>query len=578
MKKTRVYRLNKNGKLYYYDEETKKIGQASKKEKKDYAEQLKKEIIHDIKKTGYTALFLTVLGVGLLKKTNGYSNYQMVKTSIECFLDNESENQIICDEILSYIKIYKKEEYLPIYRYIVANYKYRLNLMDMRKIFELLKQDYETIIQKNNLVSDCIQSIASSEKEDYTGNIRLSIICDIVGKDEAIYLLLTNQEEKLINLIHEKTGITIDKVKILLLDLMKLNCTPNNTKDLDNYVYFDITEKIIDTYDSIPLEKELLLSRIQNKEVNFIPVGSFLSRGKDEYPIKVMNDTLNTVINVPSKTLPENIPNVLNRITNDFFESSLSSNSEILTLISYLQNKSPMMEYYYNNLSKKEKKEYIYGISNFYQTIDINLKWIIYGIEKNDEQAIITYLKIYLDILNRSDIDLYRICEINHILKYFETKEYENDLQKETIKRILAEFKEEIQNNFAFYGYEEYNSLVGKNDVTFTIKDNLYQIPQIIDYKIFKVKYDNDSNEFYWKVEIPKEDNDITPALLVSYKDGSVKYVNFNDFFANAKIVETDKFVIYEKRVEGEEIEVFNIIEEYLQQKRKGNGKKKINI
>lgn len=577
MKKTRVYRLNKNGKLYYYDEETKKIGQASKKEKKDYAEQLKKEIMHDIKKTGYTALFLTVLGVGLLKKTNGYSNYQMVKTSIECFLDNESENQIICDEILSYIKIYKKEEYLPIYRYIVANYKYRLNLMDMRKIFELLEQDYETIIQKNNLVSDCIQSIVSSEKEDYTGNIRLSIICDIVGKDETIYLLLTNQEEKLIDLIHEKAGITIDKVKILLLDLMKLNSTLNSTKNLDNYVYFDITERIIDTYDSIPLEKELLISCIQNKEVNFIPVGSFLSRGKYEYPIKVMN-ALNTVINVPSKTLPENIPNVLNRITNDFLESSLSSNSEILTLISYLQNKNPMMEYYYNNLSENEKKEYIYGISNFYQTIDINLKWIIYGIEKNDEQAIITYLKIYLDILNRRDIDLYRICEINHILKYFETKEYKNDLQKETIKRILTEFKEVIQNNFAFCGYEEYNSLVGRNDVTFTIKDNLYQIPQIIDYKIFKVKYDNDSNEFYWKVEIPKEDNDITPALLVSYKDGSVKYVNFNDFFANAKIIENDKFVIYEKRVEGEEIEVFNIIEEYLQQKRKGKGKKKINI
>ena len=121
---------------------------------------------------------------------------------------------------------------------------------------------------------------------------------------------------------------------------------------------------------------------------------------------------------------------------------------------------------------------------------------------------------------------------------------------------------------------EEYKSLVGRDDVKFERIDNKTQLPQQINYKVIKVKSEK-AEEYFWEVKIPKSDIEITPILLVYYPDGTVKLENFNAFFINAKITETDSYIKYEKRADGEEIFIYNFLETYLEKKRKGIQRKK---
>ncbi len=577
--KNRIYRVNKkDNRLYYYDKNTKKRGLASKEELLAYKKELQEELKKEMKIIGFSILFLYGAGHFLTKEIDGYTNIQAVKTRIECFLDRENQPEILDEEINNYLKRFQKEEFIPIYNYLMEHYASRLTVSDMRKTFALFSNDYQALTQENNLVSDCINSITAAKNKEYIGNIRLSIICDIVGEEDAIYWLLTNQEDMVINCLQEKTGRSKDEIKCFLLDLSRLNKVIQNMDVNKNYEYYSVSKALVSTYDRVPIEKELLLSLMLKEEPDFIPVGSFQTRKNDLYPVRIVKDPLNsTVIEVPkSINSASDIQKIFDIMAINACKEAIESNHETVTLLSYLERTSSSMFSYYDNLeSDKIKQSYITYLNDYLMKKSIDLNTLLYGIENKDEKAIFTYLEAYIRTFENSEVSIKRICEVNHIIEYFQKQaSLEKGEKKIYLRQLLNEFQNVIVEDLELGNAEEYKSLVGRDDVKFERIDNKTQLPQQINYKVIKVKSEK-AEEYFWEVKIPKSDIEITPILLVYYPDGTVKLENFNAFFINAKITETDSYIKYEKRADGEEIFIYNFLETYLEKKRKGIQRKK---
>ncbi|MCI8574872.1 MAG: hypothetical protein HFI09_00190 [Bacilli bacterium] len=504
------------------------------------------------RKKSQKSFFLTLLSktafIGLccymfIPNKNNFSNWDETRIKIQNALDSDGNLGLVQYEIMSYIENNKqidKESFETIYNYFFIKYKKEIDSSDIRNIIDLISKDYYTILTQNTLLNDCFSSIINAQEHKYSGSIRLSIICDILGKEETIYLLLTNQEQTVYDRLKQKLNVTEEEFQDFLVDLNKLNEISNGIP-VGNYNFYAITKTIISKYSKVSIEKTLLMKMLEEQTMQeFIPVGSFFTRTMSDYPLRINNRYMKESEILVNQSLSqiEDLPNIATTI---FQNKRFYMDEDLSTIISFLPNCS-------------EK--------------------LVYGLQNNDTRSIQFFLDKYIENLFSKDISLNEVCEINTILEY---------LKKIHLNaKVPVTFKDNFENStksvFVFKGKENYSFLINKESIEFEkILGHIQkQLPTTIYYPCYEAKEDSESKDISWIIQIPKEDSDIIPIVLIQDEFGQVKTVLWEDLVNEAKIIEDENNVTYYiNGIENGRIAVAISIDEYLKVKDKSISRRK---
>lgn len=382
-----------------------------------------------------------------------------------------------------------------------------LSNLSTTKFIAEYKSSFTSSARRVNFFVGIVTSIISAKvNNNNCGNIRLSIICDILGQEETIYLLLTNQEQSVLERLKQKLNIPEEQFNLFLKDLDKLNDISNG-KNVRNYNFNPITETIISKYSTILVERNLLLKMFkEQKSQEFIPVGSFFTRTKSYYPLQIHNDFMQDTKLIVTRNLFQ-IENLSSTASNIMQNSLEDINEDLKIIVNYLPN-CPLE--------------------------------LIYGLQNNDQKSIQVFLNEYVKYLMNKDLSLKEICEVNDILKY---------LRKVKLERnITIKFENQINNICIFQRKKYLSRLINKESVEFIRLGGNYRIelPTTIYYPCYETKENQESKEITWYIKIPKSDQDITPSVIIQNELGQVYVMPWDNLIDGAKIIEDEDFLIYE--------------------------------
>lgn len=564
--KNKVYRFNKNnGKLYFYDIETKERGLATTEEYQELRSQEIKEAKEEIEKLKNRILFVTAMIIIILSfKKNQYSNYEKLETSITCLLNENDKSQILNNKVKEYINnkiIYNKKEYEQVYNYLFASCSDIIKPDDLIGIFEIISRDISYHQKENPFIYSCMQSILQLNNSKYSGDMSLSIISDILGKERTVYLILTNQETRMRKELMHKLQLSEREIIDFLFDLKNLNRLSQNKYDFSNYS--NITQRIIESSVKIPVEKMLLRKIVGLNKKEFIPARNFLNSIENDYPVCIKNDYFNSVIIVVDKNFEyyDSLPTILNTHINNTIESQYNEENALLP------------QYFQDKMTKETEAFVAHHLSNIdlnFRKYNIHVRNLIVGLKNRDTQSFKRLLDTYFNIWLKEEIDEKSITELIVFLKYmsFEIeREEENQIAwNYLLNNFVANVKEACQNQ----NKSEYISLINQKDLILYYNEFNY-IFQEIQFPSYEIHPNIKSNEAYWEIVIPKEEKDVVPTIKIINHDNTSRIVELNEFTILEMNRNNESYDIYNliKKPEEKEIEVSVSLNKYLETKNK---------
>lgn len=561
-----IYRVNKNNqKLYRYDLKTKERRLATEEECERYEERVTKEIENKMKIAFFAFIASTIF---LHTGKNGYTNADKLMIRLECLLNSEDGTQILWKELNNFIQnnmIYNKQEYTIAYQYLIENNTEMLSVKDLSRIIEVVSRDIFYNQENHPLIADCIKSIVAGSNGNFEGNIRLSIISDILGSDTVTYLLLTNQEEVLYKCLRMKLGLKEEELASFLTDLEALNRL-SNKESIGNYRYSDNTKSIIASYVTIPIEKKLLKDYMDypNIEPKFIPVGSFLSRKEILYPVCVKNEYLSTT------TI-----NVYKDITDNYKVSDLLTTNIQKNTKNYNEEESLIGQFLKKGMKDQEvPKEWLQDLEQFLISQKIDINTLVFGLEKRDPRSLQLFLDSYLTWFSKKEIDVSSMCELNYTIQSLQNKKEESMLNYRYFREMLEWFQKETIEICKKQEKEEYKYLINKGQIIF--KES--EVPIYLLFNTYETKQNATDDKTHWEIVIPIEDREIKPNIRIKYTDGRKEEKDFDSFRNDWEVIQTDQYIIYSTRKQEDEniIGPYITIKDYLETKRKGKERKRI--
>lgn len=544
-----------------------------------YPKKKKPKVKENIKRNYYLLLFFLILGS--IPK-NGYSKIDQINMNIECFFDRENADQILRNAILKDIQDYVSyfnSEYQMAMNYLLDHYAHRLKVSDLPDIHQLMSKDIYDYQKENSLIFDCIQTIVLGNKEKNVGNLRLSIMCDIIGEENVVYYLLTNKEELLYKSLRARLSLTEQEMNSFLNDLDQLNKLSNNESIKSTYQFSKKTNLIINQYSTIPVERHLLnqILTYQDTEPTFIPSGSFLSRKSDTYPVRIHNNYFSTTIIQSTKNNKTcSLSDDLNLINRESLQEEISKEeSYSLWLLSFLvTDKMPLN---YLNLDQESKQQFLEKMDNNLKQKNLDLASFTHGFNQKDPQTLQIYLDYYLYFLLNSEINLEKICEINELQKYLSQKEFQIGENASLYQNMLEYFLANIKEILRIQGKEIMWRFLTDYKIYYYYdnESKKYKTPENYYYDLYEIKYDLDSENTFWNFKVPVNQT-IIPNVLLEYQNGTYQMIDFQEFCSDAQIIRDENKDYYEilKKKKEKQICIFFRIDEHLKNQKSMSRKK----
>jgi len=578
--------------LYYSNSVTGEIRKATSEEHDQFAKDLTKTLNHLIasenlqiqkseknlnvvKKTRYLLYVIWIASFISAFKYKGYSLPELSMIAIKEYQNPENKKDIYQKAIEERIQknVYDAKDYQIIYDNFLNQYIEKLSISDLLNINELTKNKLYNILKLDNLVSDCIETLRDNS---ITGNLRLAIICDILGEDQTIPYLLTDHEEKVWNSLKTKLALNEKEWYQFCEDLEQLNQMSNG--EISDINISPKTREIIRKFTTKPLIKAWI--DIEQK-TNFVPAGSYLAT--NEYPVLLKENVLsktsllvNTSLDQQSE-IEEEIARQKEALFSKYLNLPEDNSDPILCLLSILEKTSI-------TLNTNNQESYQINIKKAFINRGIYAPDFIIGLKDYDPKALKVYVSEYVMDQYFQSWEPQNIYEINYILAYLRKAQIERRKDYKEYENIINHLIQKMTEVLESQKQEEYISLIGKEMIFYTkflpMKNQREWIPYVFFHIGIGSMY-KETNQKYIVLEIPVAEENCQPIIKVTSNKRDCQY-QLSDFEYNDEITQNSgnsdmKYYIMPVKPQ-EEFQYLNAyirIEDYLTLMKKDYQRKK---